>query len=215
MAELLWFAATPLSRAIVAGNHGAKAGTAGVSLAEIHGFELVQIMARRGAWQALAAAAKNHFGASPPDTPRAVQTGEAVLIWYGPDQFLALSPQREGRSGLDAARTAFAGIASLSDQSDGRALVAISGVKARNTLAKICSLDLYPAVFPPGLAAATSIDHNNDTLWRGADTGQGEAVYFLLVFSTFAESLLGTVLDSAAEYGVDVRPGMGYATSGL
>lgn len=205
MPELSWSATTPLSRAIVAGRHGAESGAAGVALAEIHGFELIQVMARRGRWQALGTAAEGIFGVSPPTTPQAVRAGDATLIWSGPDQFLALSPRRENGSAFEAARKAFAGAASLSDQSDGRALLMMSGPKARNTLAKICSLDLHPTVFAPGVAAATSIDHTSVNLWRGADTGEGEPVFFLLVFSTFAESLLGTMLDSAAEYGVDVR----------
>ena len=37
--------------------------------------------------------------------------------------------------------------------------------------------------------------------------GDGQAVFNLLVFATFAESLWHTMLDAAAEYGVDVGAG--------
>jgi sarcosine oxidase subunit gamma len=94
-------------------------------------------------------------------------------------------------------------MASLAEQSDGRSLLRISGARARDMLAKVCSLDLHPAVFPVGTAAATSIDHTSVNLWRGA-ASSGEAVFYLLVFATFAESLWHTLLDSGAEYGITI-----------
>ena len=126
----------------------------------------------------------------------------ALLIWSGPDQFL-VSARRAAKSAMDTARSAFAGMASLSEQSDGRSLIRISGPRARDMLAKVCSLDLHPAVFPVGAAAATSIDHTSVNLWRGKDA-DGEAMFHLLVFSTFAESLWHTLLDFGAEYGIAI-----------
>ena len=61
MAEFSWVATTPLSRTLVAGRHGAKAGAAGVSLVEFRDFELIQVMARRGKWDAVATAAAAAF----------------------------------------------------------------------------------------------------------------------------------------------------------
>jgi len=70
-------------------------------------------------------------------------------------------------------------------------------------LAKVSSIDLHPDVFGVGAAAATSMDHTSVTLWRNNDR-DGQAVFNLLVFGTFAESLWHTILDSAAEYGVTI-----------
>ncbi|TIW99342.1 MAG: sarcosine oxidase subunit gamma, partial [Mesorhizobium sp.] len=39
----------------------------------------------------------------------------------------------------------------------------------------------------------------------GDDRPDGQALFNLLVFATFAESLWHTMLDAAAEYGVDIR----------
>ena len=203
MVSLSWTPTTPLSRTLVARRHGEASGAAGVALAELSGFELVQVMARRGQWPALAEVVAQRYGAVPPSTPQAVRAGGKTLIWSGPDQFFALSARDDAAPEIDDAKRAFAGIASLSDQSDARALLRLSGPKARAALAKFCSLDLHDAAFPVGAAAATSIDHTSVTLWRGGDS-DGDAVFHLLVFSTFAESLLGTILDSAAEYGVEV-----------
>jgi sarcosine oxidase subunit gamma len=84
-------------------------------------------------------------------------------------------------------------------------LIRIAGPDARAMLAKLSSLDLHPAAFPAGAAAATSIDHTSVNLWRGSDLPDGQAVFNLLVFATFAQSLWHTMLDAAAEYGVDVE----------
>ena len=71
-------------------------------------------------------------------------------------------------------------------------------------LAKLSSIDLHAASFPIGAAAATSMDHTSVTLWRGNDRPDKQAVFNVLVFATFAESLWHTMLDSAAEYGVAI-----------
>lgn len=202
MADFSWTATSPLQAALKAGRHGEKAGPAGVSLTERTGFSLVQVLARRGRWDDVAAAAKTAFGVDAPATPLAVARGETMLIWSGPGQFLVLEPGGYGSGAAARLTETFAGSASLSDQSDGRALIRIAGPRARDLLAKICSVDLHPSVFPVGTAAATSIDHTGVNLWRSADDAAG-AVFDLLVFSTFAGSLWHTILDHAAEYGVE------------
>ncbi|MGX5840847.1 sarcosine oxidase subunit gamma [Mesorhizobium sp. ArgA1] len=200
MAEFSWDVRSPIDRALVVGPYGAQ-GDAGVSLIEIRNFDLVQVMARRGKAADMAGAAKARFGVAAPDTPEAVQTPDATLIWSGPDQFFVLS--KGGKHTTEALAQAFASSASLSDQSHARVLISISGTKARTMLAKLSSIDLHPDVFPVGAAAATSMDHTSVTLWRGGDR-DGQAVFNLLVFATFAESLWHTILDSAAEYGVTI-----------
>jgi len=201
VADFSWDVRSPLDRALVAGRHGAP-GEAGVSLTEIRNFDLVQVMARRGKAADMATAAKARFGVAAPDTPQAVQASDAALIWSGPDQFLVLS--KGGKHAMGVLSQAYASSASLSDQSHARALISISGAKARPMLAKLSSIDLHPAAFPVGAAAATSIDHTSVTLWRGGDRADGQAVFNVLVFATFAESLWHTMLDSAAEYGVTI-----------
>ncbi|TGS17957.1 sarcosine oxidase subunit gamma [Mesorhizobium sp. M2E.F.Ca.ET.209.01.1.1] len=200
MADLSWDVRSPLDRALVAGPYGAQ-DEAGVALTEIRNFDLMQVMARRGKAGEMIAAAKARFGVAAPETPKAVGASDATLIWSGPDQFLVLS--KDGKHTMEALAPGFAGSASLSDQSHARALISISRAKARAMLAKLSSIDLHPDVFGVGAAAATSMDHTSVTLWRGGDR-DGQAVFNLLVFATFAESLWHTVLDSAAEYGVTI-----------
>lgn len=204
MVELNWIAPTPLSRIYAAGRHGVKESAAGLTMAELGDFELVQVMARRGQWSAVAQACADGYGKPAPARPQAIEANGALLIWSGPDQFLVLFARPAGgNSAIGVARSAFAGVASLSEQSDGRSLLRITGARARDMLAKVCSLDLHPAAFPVGAAAATSIDHTSVNLWRGEDA-DGEAVFYLLVFASFAESLWHTLLDSGAEYGITI-----------
>ncbi|TIT24756.1 MAG: sarcosine oxidase subunit gamma [Mesorhizobium sp.] len=203
MAEFSWIARSPLEHALVVGACGARGTAAGVSLTEIRNFDLIQVMARRGKAAELAKAAETRFGVAAPGTPKAVRVADATLIWSGPDQFLVLC--NGGKHAIEPLSQAFAQSGSLSDQSDARALISVSGEKARAILAKLSSLDLHPAAFPAGTAAATSVDHTSVNLWRGNDRPDGQAVFNLLVFATFAESLWHTMLDAAAEYGVDIR----------
>lgn len=201
VADFSWDIRSPLDRALTSGPYGAQ-GEAGVSLTEIRNFGLVQVMARRGKAGEMAKAAKAQFGVAAPETPKAVDTADATLIWSGPDQFLVLS--KGGKHTMESLAPGFAGSASLSDQSHARALISVSGGKACAMLAKLSSIDLHPDVFAVGAAAATSMDHTSVTLWRGKDRADRQSVFNLLVFATFAESLWHTILDSAAEYGATI-----------
>jgi heterotetrameric sarcosine oxidase gamma subunit len=201
VAEISWLSRSPLEHALVVGAYGARDFAPGISLTEIRNFDLIQVMARRGKREELANA-KARFGMAAPDLPKAVSASDVTLIWSGPDQFLVLS--KGGKHAIDILSQAFSQSASLSDQSHARALISVAGAKARAMLAKLSSLDLHPASFPIGAAAATSIDHTSVNLWRGSDLPDGQAVFNLLVFATFAESLWHTMLDAAAEYGVDI-----------
>ncbi|TIN27749.1 MAG: sarcosine oxidase subunit gamma [Mesorhizobium sp.] len=202
MADFSWAARSPLEHALVAGAHGARSVEVGVSLTEVRNFDLIQVMARRGQAAELAKAAKARFGVAVPDAPKAAQTSDATLIWSGPDQFFVLT--KGGKHTMQTLAPALSGPASVSDQSHARALISISGAKARAMLAKLSSIDLHATSFPVATAATTSMDHTSVTLWRGNDRRDGLAVFNLLVFATFAESLWHTVLDAAAEYGVDI-----------
>lgn len=204
MADFTWTARSALQHTAIAGRHGAAVQKPGIVVSEVRDFNLVLIFARRGKWAATAKAIKAHFGIAAPTTPKAVAGKDMTIIWSGPDQVMALSPRQGATSPLGGLHDTFEGIASLSDQSDGRALIRISGPDARKMLAKISSVDFHDDVFPVGAAASTSVDHTTVNLWRSADAADGSPVFNLLVFSSFAGSLWHTILDSSVEYGVEV-----------
>jgi methylglutamate dehydrogenase subunit D len=208
--DYLWNPQSPLQKAVVPGRLGAQTRQPGIALTELSDFSLVQVMARRGQWAATAKAAKKLFKIDAPERPVAAFGKKGTLLWSGPDQFMALSAGSGMPDRLAPLRQAFAGVASLSDQSDGRCLIRISGAGARAALAKLSSLDLHDKIFPVGAAAATSIDHTGVNLWRAPDGPDGNAVFLLLVFSSFADSLWHTLVDAASEYGIEADTGRAF-----
>ncbi|MDX8493128.1 sarcosine oxidase subunit gamma family protein [Mesorhizobium sp. VK22B] len=201
MADFSWNTQSPLERALVPGHHGVTGTQVGVMLEEVRDISLVQVMARRGKVVETVKAAKKVFGVEPPSTPGTAAGRYATLIWSGPDQFIAFSARSE-ENHFSKLSDAFAGVASLSDQSDGRCLIRIGGPRVRQALAKFCSLDLDDRAFPSGAAATTSIDHTATNIWREVDGADGHAVFHILVFTSFADSLWHTIQDAAVEYGV-------------
>ena len=206
MADFVWTARSPLQQAVKPGRAGAAVASAGVKLTEIRDFDLVQIFARRGQREATAKAIRKCFGAEAPAPRQAAFAKGATLLWSGPDQVMALSARKPGTfRPLDAVRESFEGIASLSDQSDGRCLMRMSGARVRAMMAKLSSIDLHDSVFPVGTAATTSIDHTAVNLWRSENAEDGSPVYNVLVFSSFADSIWHTIVDAAAEYGIEIE----------
>jgi methylglutamate dehydrogenase subunit D len=203
--DYLWSPQSPLQKAVVPGRLGAQARQPGIALTELRDFSLVQVMARRGLWAETAKAAKKLFKVDAPERPSAAFGKTASLVWSGPDQFMVLTAGSGTADPLAPLKAEFAGAASLSDQSDGRSLIRVSGVLARDALAKLSSLDLHDTIFPVGSAAATSIDHTGVNLWRAPDGLDGNPVFLLLVFSSFADSLWHTLVDAAAEYGIEAN----------
>lgn len=203
MPDVQWSPVSPVAHGLRTGKRGAAITPAGVMLREVTGFELWLCMARRGRGPALQQAASALFGVAPPASPAIVQAKDASLIWSGPDQFLILTPPAFASRDTEF-RNALKDAAAITDLSHARVLLHLSGSKCRNMLAKVCSLDLHPAEFPPGAAAATSLDHTNAVLWRDR-VGAADS-FNLLIFATFAETLCGALIDAAAEYGIQVEP---------
>jgi sarcosine oxidase subunit gamma len=96
---------------------------------------------------------------------------------------------------------AVAGAASIIDLTSAKAVIGIAGLRARDVLAKGCSIDLHPAEFPSGSAAATQVDHIACQLWQIDTTPD----YELMVGRSLAKSLWSWLTASAAEFGYEVR----------
>jgi sarcosine oxidase subunit gamma len=90
--------------------------------------------------------------------------------------------------------------ASLSDQSDSRLIVELSGPATPGILAKLAPIDFHPRAFPVGATALTSLEHVGCQITRIGD----EPAYELMTFRSFADSVLHGVLTAGAEFGVDV-----------
>lgn len=197
--DLTWNETAPLKTVANAARHGVADRDAGVTVGEVTGFQLLLLLARRGQTAAMRKTARAQFGADPGASAKAVAgRNGSTLIWSGPDQFYALTPVTKAKP-VKSLQSAFSKSASLSEQSGGRSLIHISGPRARDCLAKMLSIDLHPGVFKTGHTASTQMAHMAVNIWR-----DGNDVFKVLVFTSFAESLWRAILDHGAEYGVDI-----------
>ena len=126
------------------GRYGAANGGPGVVLSERADLALAAVMVRKGASEALARRVRAVFGLDLPTMPRRAARGSLAFVWAGPGYWLAATAGRDGTSLEELLRHELSNLASISDQSDGRAVVRIAGARARDVLAK-CSRELHLA----------------------------------------------------------------------
>ncbi|MGE3150740.1 MAG: sarcosine oxidase subunit gamma [Pseudorhodoplanes sp.] len=192
---------SPIAPSAKPNRFGTPAVTPGVILKERTNIALATILARKDQETALVARAREVFGTPLPETGRCVSQGPLSLVWAGPGHWIAAMDGEDGQRFDKRLRDNFRGLASISDQTDGRTVISVSGPKARNTLAKGVPLDLHPRAFGPGRAAATTAAHIGIYLWQTDDGPTFE----LAVFRGFAGSFWHFLMESAAEYGVSVE----------
>ena len=172
------------------------------SLTERVDVGLATVMARKGQAAALRDAVQAAYGLALPDSSRHVAGPQVGFIGTGPGQWLAVSERLpNGELAADLSGKLH-GLASISDQSDGRAIVRIRGPRARDVLAKGLPIDLHPSVFMPGSAATSVISLMGVTLWQVDDA----PAYDIAVFRSLAGSFWKWLTDSAAEFGYAVEP---------
>lgn len=180
--------------------HFGAAGATGVSVVARSGLGIASLIVTEGGEAALTKAMKARFGLALPPTPQAVISADRALVWAGPGQWLFIAGDR---SGFADDLQALSGLAAIADQSDGRAVLTLSGGKIREALAKGCMIDLHPSAFPVGSAALTSIAHIGVHLWRAEDGPDG-AVFEFMVARSMAGSFWSWFSASAAEFGCQV-----------
>lgn len=185
---------------VLAEGHFGKADETGVTVQTREALGIATLITGEDSHAALDAAMYEHFGLSLPRTPMAVRSGSRQAVWSGPGQWLLVADSREGFRG-DLAK--LAGLAAISDQSDARAVLSLSGPRVRDLLAKGAMLDLHPAAFPVGTAASTSIAYLGVTLWRSEDSPEGP-VFEIMVARSMAGSFWSWLSASASEFGYAV-----------
>jgi heterotetrameric sarcosine oxidase gamma subunit len=183
------------------GHHGAVR-PAGVAVCERSDLALATVMARRGAETALAAKVRDTFSLNLPMTPHRSASANIAFVWAGPGHWLATAEGETGHRFEARLRAALAGLASISDQSDGRAVLRIAGPRARDTFAKGLPVDLDPAVMQPGAAVVSAIAHIGVHLWQ-IDVSP---TYECAVARSYALPFWSWLEASAAEFGLTVAP---------
>jgi heterotetrameric sarcosine oxidase gamma subunit len=190
-----------LEHLAVPGRHGARTGDAGVEVALRTDLALATVMARKGRGDALARRAMEAFGLELPARPRRIASGPIAFAWAGPGHWLASADGMDGQAFETQLRRELADLVSVSDQSDGRIVIGVSGPAAREALAKGVMVDLHPRAFAVGDAAVTSVAHVAVHFWQLAAT----PTYEFAVPRSFAVSFWHWLMESSAQYGVTVR----------
>ena len=117
-------------------------------------------------------------------------------------RFLVTTPGAGGASALR--RHVGADIGSVTDLGHARCRIRISGTHCCDTLSKLFALDQREVAWPIGELRLTGYHHVPCMAHRRAADD-----FDLYVFSTYAFDQLATLLDTAQEYGVELKLGAG------
>jgi heterotetrameric sarcosine oxidase gamma subunit len=186
-----------LEHLLATDRHGPRDDRAGVTIALRRGVALAAVSARRNRLDALIGRTRDAFGLEPVHARRCVIAGPIAFVWAGPGQWLAMADGEDGAAFEHRLRAALGDLASVSDQSDGRTIIRLSGVHARRVLAKGVPIDLHPRAFRAGDTAITTVAHIGAQIWQVDET----PTYELIVPRSFAASFWGWLTESAAEFG--------------
>lgn len=145
------------------------------------GFGLATIMARKSVG---AAEIGRVLEVEAPGRPQLCRGAEGLaLIGTGAGTWLAYADD-VAPFWADSLSDRLAGLASVSDQSDGYRVARLTGDGARTLLQRGAAIDFHPEVFGPGSAATTVIAHIGAIIWQ-IDT---QPTYDVAVFRSFADS---------------------------
>lgn len=129
-----------------------------------------------------------------------MQSGDFAIAGTGPGAWL-VSMERGGNAFSASLRDVLESVASVSDQSDGQAVLRLAGPRVRDTLSKLVPIDVHPRAFPVGNVAVTVAAHIGATLWRLGDRADEEPVFEIAVYRSLAASFWHALSLSAAEFG--------------
>lgn len=174
----------------------------GVIVSDRDGLGLATVLARRGKSAALAQRMREHFNIELPREPYRATAGPFALAGTAPGAWLATFEQG-GNAFAVRFREIVGDLASVSDQSDGYAVLRLTGPKVRDALCKLVPVDVHPRVFKVSDVAVTVAAHIGVTLWRLEDHADGSPVFEIAVFRSLAASFWQVLSESAAEFGFD------------
>ncbi len=132
--------------------------------------------------------------------------GSVTRDWpsCGPAQRAGWPFRESGDARLETTlRDRLGGLASVTDQSDGRVVLRFSGPSVRDLLGKALAVDLHPRTFRPGDVALTQAFHIATQVWQVDEA----PTYDLFVARSVAGSLAAWMVEAAEEYGVVVVVG--------
>ena len=161
------------------------------------GLTIASIASGRNKGALLNAAIREAYGIELPTLPqRTVGPGGLELIWNGPHQWLMMAPRDRGRDLEQELQPVVAGLGAVTDQSDARVVIRVSGRRARDLLAKGVTINLEPSTFSKNAVAITYAFNIGVVLCQHDAT----PAYDLAVFRSFADCLARRLRHSAEEW---------------
>lgn len=179
--------------------HFGRAGTSGLTINERTNIAFASVIAKRDKRFMLVNAVNTAFGVALPDGPRRATKGGVTFAGTAPDQWIASAESSEAAGFAAKLRARIGPFAAVSDQSDARLVLHLSGERVRDVLAKGVPIDLHPDEFKAGDVASTLIAYVGVQIDRLDD-----ATYQLTAPRSMAGTLWSWLAASAAEFGYDV-----------
>ncbi len=178
-------------------------GDAGVAMGERPPLSIVDLRIGDAEPTALAAVEEVLGFALPRDANRVAGTEATAALWLGPDEWWVVTAVEDPAAAHRLSEALAGHSAAVTDLSESRACIRVSGPRARDLLAKGCSLDLHPRVFSPGRCAQSHLAKAQVVLHQVS----GEPAFDLYVLRSFADYLWAWLEDAAREYGLTIVSG--------
>ena len=180
-----------------------RVGSAGIKMTEIPFLEKIVV---RGSSDdtAFLTAVEEVVGAVLPIEPNTVNNSSGIedlrVIWLGPDEWLVVA--REGVIVKDRLENSIKNLhhTAITDVSESRTVIQVSGCQAYDVVSKGCAIDLHPRAFGPGRCAQTMFAKAHVILHQT----NVAPVFDIYVHRSFAEYLWFWLEDASAEYGLKV-----------
>ncbi len=154
----------------------------GAILTEAAAVDCYSVAPYKGMEKACSTALKKACGIALPEPNRTASNDGVRVIWSGQGRYLVMAAD---------APDIFAGIASVTDQSDANATIVLDGATARAILARLTPIDLRDSAMPVGATARSLIGHMSASITRiAADE------YELMVMRSMAATLVHEVTES-------------------
>ena len=142
-----------------------------VSLAEVEVGPITSLAVFPGGAKAVAKGLKT-LGLAMPEPNTFAEKKGVRIVWSGRDQAFLIGAEPPVLEG-----------AALTDQSDGWAVLSVSGAAAVEVLARLVPVDLRLVAFPVGRAIRTQLNHMNVVILR-----VGDHAFEILVFRSMART---------------------------
>ena len=121
------------------------------------------------------------------------------VYWLGPDEWLIVTPyENTAEMYSRICDVLVVRPAAVTDVSGGNVLIRLAGDKARDVLAKGCTLDFHRTSFQVGMCAQSGLAKASILIGLVDD----QPVYEIIVRRSFSEYLVLWLQSAAAEYGV-------------